>query len=72
MPPHLEIIHTGFDDWPWQAAIDGAYLRTTHGQIRRFQTDGACHKALRREVNRRGMEYTIPHERHEKRAVIQA
>lgn len=64
--PHLELVHTGFAAFPWQIAIDGWYLRSTHGQIRRFQTDAAAHRALRREVARLGLEYTVPHERHER------
>lgn len=64
MPPTLDVVHAGFPTSPWQAAIDGWFLRTPNGKIRKFSTDSACHRALRQEVRRRGLEWTIPHERH--------
>ncbi len=62
---HFEIVHTGFASFPWEAAIDGWMLRSTHGRVRRFQTNSAAIQALRREAIRQGIEYSIPHERHE-------
>lgn len=64
--PQLEIIHTGFETRSWQVAIDGRYLRTARGKIRCFATDTAAHRALRQVIRLAGMEYSIPHERHER------
>ncbi len=59
---YLEIINTGFPASPWEIAIDGWLVRTPRGKIRCFMTDTAAIRALRKEVTRRGLDYTVPHQ----------
>ena len=60
----LEIIATGFPKYPYEVAVNGWLVRTSvRNEIRRFKTLTAAHRALRKEVRRQGLEWTIPYER---------
>jgi hypothetical protein len=60
----LEIIHTGFSEHPYEVAVNGWLVRTSvRNDVRRFRTLAAAHRALRKEVRRKGLEWTVPYER---------